>query len=101
MIRASLAALLALAGPALAHDSWINSSQLRDPQSGEWCCNHIDCAPEAVREVAGGYATAGGDVVPFARVIWKSQDGRWWRCRYLDAARAGRTRCLIGPPPNS
>lgn len=96
-----LLALIVAIAYASAHDSWISAERLTDPASGEWCCNHIDCAAETVREVAGGYATQGGDVVPAARVIWRSPDGAWWRCRYLAGARAGQTRCLIGPPPGS
>lgn len=96
-----LAALAVWAATASAHDHWINNLRLTDPVSGEWCCNHIDCRAEQVREVAGGYATEGGDVVPFSRVLWRSQDGRWWRCRYMAGEREGKTRCLIGPPPGS
>lgn len=100
-----LLALLLLISPAMAHDtgpgSWINSGGFRDPQSGEHCCNLHDCRAEAVREVSGGYATDGGDVVPYSRVIWNSADGRWWRCRYLGGEKIGKTRCLIGPPPGS
>jgi hypothetical protein len=66
--------------------------------SGEWCCNVNDCQAEKVREVDGGFLTEAGAVIPFSRVIWKSQDGSWWRCRNL-ATR--KTRCLIGPPPGS
>lgn len=100
LYRTALAVIasLCLFGSALAHDHWINSLKLTDPQTKQWCCNKIDCRPEAVREVEGGYATQGGDVVPFSRVLWKSQDGRWWRCRNLPA---NTTRCLIGPPPGS
>jgi hypothetical protein len=81
-----------------AHDHWISANRLTDPASGEWCCNHIDCQAEKVSEVAGGYLTQAGDVVPHARIIWKSQDGSWWRCRNM---RTNATRCLIGPPPGS
>lgn len=96
---ATAAGLLLLIVPALAHDSWISRQRIVDPVTGEWCCNLHDCQVEAVREVSGGYSTAGGDVVPFSRVIWKSPDGRWWRCRYLGGEKAGKTRCLIGPIP--
>jgi hypothetical protein len=101
MLIAAGCAAIAMAAPAIGHDSWISRQQLRDPASGEWCCNAIDCRAETVREVAGGYATEGGDVVPFARVIWRSPDGAWHRCRYMSGPREGRTRCLIGPPPGS
>lgn len=87
---------------ACAHDSWISRNRLTDPVSGEWCCNRIDCAEVkvgGVRETQGGMLVAETkEVIPFARVIWKSQDGHWWRCRNLDT---NATRCLIGPPPGS
>jgi hypothetical protein len=96
----ALAGVLVLAPIALAHDSWISDRGLTDPVSGQWCCNQHDCAPEQVREVGGGYLVQTGEVIPFRRVIWKSQDGRWWRCRrYQDGNES--TRCLIGPPPGS
>lgn len=82
-----------------AHDSWISRQRITDPASGEWCCNMNDCQPEQVREVRGGYSTQGGDVVPYSRVIPKSPDGQWWRCRYMGGEKVGKTRCLIGPPP--
>jgi hypothetical protein len=81
-----------------AHESWISSSCLTDPSSGEWCCNHIDCREETVREIAGGYQVETGEIIPYSRVIWKSQDGAWWRCRNLGT---NTTRCLIGPPSGS
>jgi hypothetical protein len=87
---------------ALAHDSWISRNRLTDPTSGEWCCNHIDCAAvpaDGINEVNGGYAVVEtGELVPYARVIWRSQDGSWWRCRNM---RTNATRCLIGPPRGS
>lgn len=93
--------LLALYPLAHAHDSWISRQRITDPASGEWCCNMIDCRVEEVREVRGGYSTQGGDVVPYSRVIPKSPDGQWWRCRYMGGEKVGKTRCLIGPPPGS
>jgi hypothetical protein len=89
-----------------AHDHWISRDRLVDPVNGEWCCNENDCAllPESdVSAIPGGYHVAStGEDIPAARVIWKSADGRWWRCRYLSGAvKAGQTRCLIGPPPGS
>jgi hypothetical protein len=92
-------------GSALAHDSdpygWISNEMLRDPQSQDWCCGALDCKTETVREVAGGYQVETGEIVPYARVIWRSPDGAWIRCRYLGGKRANQTRCLIGPPPGS
>ena len=75
--------------------AWIGDRKLRDPTSGSWCCNEEDCRVEAVREARDGVEVEGGEVVPYSRVIWKSEDGAWWRCRDLDT---NVTRCLIGPP---
>lgn len=86
---------------AFAHDSWISRNRITDPATGEWCCNHLDCRPEKVTAVEGGYKTEYGDVVPHRRVIWKSPDGHWWRCRHLGGATPGATRCLIGSPPGA
>jgi len=87
---------------AVAHDHWISGNRMTDPQSGEWCCNHIDCAAVpagGINEVYGGYSVnETGETIPYARVIWRSQDGTWWRCRNL---RTNATRCLIGPPQGS
>jgi hypothetical protein len=83
-------------------DSWISRNPLTDPVTGQWCCNHIDCAevpPGGVREVSGGYLLAETtETIPYRRVIWRSHDGLWWRCRNLQT---NATRCLIGPPPGS
>jgi hypothetical protein len=98
---AIVAAIAALGGPspAGAHDHWIARERLHDPVTGAWCCNEIDCAPVkdgGVREVAGGFAIVDtGEVFPRARVIWRSPDGNWWRCRNIAD---NSTRCLIGPP---
>ena len=99
-----LATLFVLLGGSLAaaHDSWISRNRLTDPTSGEWCCNHVDCAEVpagGLAEKPGGYEVAEtGEVIPYQRIIWKSQDGGWWRCRNV---RTNATRCLIGPPPGS
>jgi hypothetical protein len=104
MVR-SITLLLVLLGVsvAAAHDSWINRARLTDPLSGEWCCNHIDCAivpAGGIAEVAGGYVVSEtGEVIASTRIIWRSPDGTWVRCRYLGGDKAGKTRCLIGPPP--
>jgi hypothetical protein len=103
MVRSITIVLVLLASSfAVAHDSWISRNRLTDPQSGEWCCNHIDCAavaPGGLNEVSGGYSISEtGETIPYARVIWRSQDGTWWRCRNM---RTNATRCLIGPPQGS
>jgi hypothetical protein len=107
-MRVLLAASLALAATgALAHDhgygSWINNERLTDPRTGEWCCSTHDCReePDNVEAVPDGYRILStGEVIPRDRVIWRSPGG-WWRCRYMSGERAGRTRCLIGPPLGS
>lgn len=114
-MRLAMAALLGgffmLAGcapPAHAHDSWINRNGLTDPVTKQWCCNEHDCEAEPVREVMGGYRVITGEVIPASRVLWKSQDGQWWRCRFMSPTAVdkdnkpmiGKTRCLIGPPPS-
>ena len=101
MTRLILVALVLLTGSfAFAHDTWISRNRMVDPQSGEWCCNHIDCAevPKGgVGEVTGGYLIAETrEVIPHTRIIWNSADGSWWRCRNMQS---NATRCLIGPPP--
>jgi hypothetical protein len=64
----ALAGVLLLAPIALAHDSWISDRGLRDPVSGQWCCNQHDCAPEQVREIAGGYLVQTGEVIPHLEI---------------------------------
>lgn len=90
---------------ALAHDHWINHSRLVDPVTNEWCCNEHDCdlidAGGVVEQNGDYFIVETQETFPAARVIWKSGDGRWWRCRYLGGENAGKTRCLIGPPPGS
>jgi hypothetical protein len=93
-----VAVLLALlcSSFAVAHESWISRNRLADPMSGQWCCNHIDCREETVKEVAGGYRVETGEIIPYTRVIWASPEGTWVRCRNMQT---NATRCLIGPPP--
>jgi hypothetical protein len=103
MVRLLMVVIVLLASSfAAAHESWISSNRLTDPQSGEWCCNHIDCAAVpagGLSESSGGFLVGEtGEVIPYHRVIWRSQDGTWWRCRNM---RTNATRCLIGPPQGS
>ena len=76
-----VAVFLALLGSSIAaaHDSWISRSRLTDPMSGQWCCNHIDCAEipnGGVREVSGGFLVSEtGETIPYTRVIWASPEG--------------------------
>jgi hypothetical protein len=99
--------LLLLYPHARAHDhgpgAWINHENLRDPMSREHCCDLRDCREETdnVEAVGGDFRIKStGETIPHQRVIWRSPGG-WWRCRYLDPARNGETRCLIGPPPGA
>ncbi len=103
MIR-FLLALLCVGTPAFAHDhstdpgAWIGQQRLLDPTSGEWCCDQRDCFPEQVTEFSDFVVVMTGEMIPSVRVIWRSADGRWWRCRYgVGHVSAGKTRCLIGP----
>jgi hypothetical protein len=100
LIASAALLLLAWTTSASAHESWISRKRLADPLSGQWCCNHIDCAEiprGGIREVAGGYLIAEtGETIPFHRVIWASPEGTWVRCRNMQT---NATRCLIGPPP--
>ncbi len=105
-----MALAIAVALPALAHDSWIARGNLRNPQ-GEWCCGDNDCAvmdEGTVSEMRGGLSFRGGatvnghgnqrlfvnEVVPFSEVM-ASKDGLYWRCHRSDGSR----RCTFGPPP--
>lgn len=93
-----------------AHDhgpgSWINLRGLKDPLTKHRCCDRRDCIPiaqDGIVEQSGGYLiTETSERWPYSRVLWESQDGRWWRCVYMadqnPIHRRGQTRCLIGPP---
>ncbi len=82
---------------AFAHDHWIRHQNLRDPISGQWCCDERDTREETtnIEAVPGGFRIIStGEVIAKERVIWRSPGG-WWRSRNLAD---GSTRCLIGPP---
>ena len=74
--------LLASTTAATAHDhgpgSWINRGQLKDPLTKHYCCNQQDCRriPEGgLKEEGGGYRiTETGEIWPYSRVLWESQD---------------------------
>jgi len=104
LLFAALAALLLLGRDCAAHDHWINQQRLTDPLTGQWCCNEHDCemlAEDGVQITAQGYVlTDTGEVIPFARAINKSPDGRYWRCHTIEDG-VKRTRCLIVPPPST
>lgn len=118
-VAMAVALFLTVCARAPAHESgpgyWISTNGLTDPLSGHSCCNKNDCEavpPGGVAETTDGYLLAEtGELIEKERVIWKSQDGQWWRCRYLSdrwvrnsdgrVFNSGETRCLIGPPPNS
>lgn len=97
----SIAALWAvLSFPAMAHDHWINHQNLRDPVTGQWCCDERDTQEETdnIEAVPGGFLVKStGEIIPKERVIWRSPGG-WWRSRNLSD---NSTRCLIGPPMGS
>ena len=103
-MRKLFVVVVLVASPALAHDDWISQQRLVDPISGEWCCDHKDCAPvqkNGVQEVPGGYFVyKTGETVPYRRVVWKSPDGAWWLCHMYKNGKPV-VRCLIGPPPGS
>lgn len=105
-----IAALFVLSRSALPHEhskdgAWIGKANLHDPKSGDWCCNENDCDPvpaDGLAEEFGGYRIkVSGELWPDDRVLWKTPDGRWWRCRHTFGEKIGLTRCLLGPPPNS
>ncbi len=96
-------AAIALALPALAHDSWISRGGHRNA-AGEWCCGEGDCFMiEPVRITATGYLLpnvidpfGSAEVVPFGEAQI-SPDGKYWRCRRPDGSR----RCFFAPPPST
>jgi hypothetical protein len=96
-----LAAIAAVPVKAHGDADWIMGKQLRDPASGAWCCGEVDCARQpagAVEEVEGGFRVVEtGETIPFARIIWQSPTGEWWRCVVIESG-VSKTRCLIGPP---
>ena len=92
---------LLLCASALAHEhgpgSWINTNKLVSPLTGESCCNAADCFAEKVEEFPDFVLVKTGEMYPSKMVIWRPQDGQWWRCRkYVNGQQ--ETRCLIGPP---
>ncbi len=93
-------------GSAYSHEmgegAWVNTLNLKDPVTKDWCCNEKDCAPVPVggiKENAINFLVVEtGEYIAKERIIWKAPDGRWWRCRNLGSYETGKTRCLIGPP---
>ncbi len=93
-------------GPVYGHDmgegSWVNTLNLIDPMTKNWCCNEKDCEPVSLggikEDVISFLVVETGESIAKERVIWKAPDGRWWRCKNLAGDEIGKTRCLIGPP---
>lgn len=83
---------------------WAPIGEIRDPESGDFCCNHQDCDPlddNLVSVAEDGYSLWNGEFIPWRRVIapragWE-RDGRYWRCKYLSGERKGKTRCFVAP----
>lgn len=99
MLLRTLGVLLLLTGSAQAHGeyAWIGESNLRDPINGQHCCGPIDCEqiPEPKPTDDGYFIPSTGETIPYKRLL-PTQDGKWWRCRYLAGEKKGQTRCLIG-----
>ena len=93
--------VLALAAPAIAHDSWLNSKRSK---TGESCCGENDCSVLPPRQVSArpdGYhiwvldgERLRAEIVPYAEAL-PSQDNQFWRCRRPDGSR----RCFFRPVP--
>lgn len=87
---------------ALAHDSWINQGGWEDPVSKDSCCGTNDCERVAgdmvSRTPAGYYLKQTGETIPMSRAL-PSQDGQFWRCRYLTGLNTGKTRCFFTVEP--
>ena len=82
LVRVLFSVVLVLPTIASAHDSWISRQKLRDPNSGEWCCNENDCsALDEVRivETKEGYVVDRRFFISKDRAI-PSYDGRYWAC---------------------
>jgi hypothetical protein len=97
-LLAIFVAPIALAPPALAHDSWISRGGHRNG-AGEWCCGEGDCfvIPSAsVSTGVAGYTLYGQESVPFSEAQ-PSPDGAFWRCKRPDGSR----RCFFAPPPTN
>ena len=88
--------LLALAGPAAAHDKWWNGKEV-DPATKRYCCgdndiNHL--TREQVKLVPGGYQLGDtGEVVPETRAQ-PSPDGEYWVFRWGSPV---QTQCFFAP----
>jgi hypothetical protein len=95
---AAVALGLAIASPALSHDSWISRGGFRNT-IGEWCCGEGDCEalpPDSVRMSSTGYYLLNGEFVPMSEAQ-PSPDGAYWRCKRPDGTR----RCFFAPPPGT
>jgi hypothetical protein len=100
--------LIVAASVARAHDvmhvsDWINKKGLVDPKGAGLCCGENDCTPIPSNGIelrnGGYYLVETRETISSERVIWQSDDGRWWRCAPKDSiGNRSHTRCLIGPP---
>jgi hypothetical protein len=90
------AAVLLIAVPSFAHDSWISRGALRNA-AGEWCCGEGDCfivPGNQVNSTPAGYRLLlNGEMVPYSEAQ-PSPDGEFWRCKRPDGSR----RCFFAPP---
>ena len=100
---AVLAALLGLgfaAGPAAAHDSWINRGRYLEYGTVNHCCGDHDCStwPRAdIEESSDGYRIRStGEFVPRFKAQ-SSEDGDYWICRKSTHA----IRCFFAPSPGA
>jgi hypothetical protein len=95
-------ATFVMTGGARGHDSWINKGGFRDPQTKSHCCGENDCEviPGDMVSITpyGYYLKQTGETIPTARAM-DSEDGQFWRCKFLAGIDTGRTRCFFKVEP--
>jgi hypothetical protein len=93
--------LFAMLASASAHDHWIADGKFKGPD-GQSCCGKDDCEPIAGNMVsitpAGFYLKQTGETIAHSEAK-DSQDGKFWRCRYLTGVNEGKTRCFFKVEP--